>query len=60
MASNDPGYEARAANIIGSYLRPPQYAAVFSVDEKVAIQVPDRKGPMLPLWPRRAGRHGFE
>ena len=38
MASNDPQFEAKAADIIGLYLNPPQHAAVFCVDEKTAIQ----------------------
>jgi hypothetical protein len=38
MASNDPEFEAKAADIIGLYLNPPQHAAVFCVDEKTAIQ----------------------
>jgi hypothetical protein len=29
MASNDPDFEAKAADIIGLYLNPPQHAAVF-------------------------------
>lgn len=46
--------------MIGLYLNPPQHAAVFSVDEKTAIQALDRKDPVLPLSPGRAERHGFE
>jgi hypothetical protein len=42
------------------YINPPQHAAVFSVDEKTAIQALDRKDPVLPLSPGRAERHGFE
>jgi hypothetical protein len=34
MASNDPDFENKAADIIGLYLHPPQHAAVFCVDEK--------------------------
>ncbi len=60
MASNDPDFEAKAADIIGLYLHPPQHAAVFCVDEKTAIQALDRKDPVLPLSPGRAERHGFE
>jgi len=60
MASNDPNFEAKAAEIIGLYLHPPQHAAVFCVDEKTAIQALDRKDPVLPLSPGRAERHGFE
>jgi hypothetical protein len=30
MASNDPDFETKAADIIGLYLHPPQHAAVFA------------------------------
>jgi len=60
MASDDPEFEAKAADIIGLYLRPPQHAAVFCIDEKTAIQALDRLDPVLPLSPGRAERHGFE
>ncbi len=60
MASKDPDFETKAAEIIGLYLHPPQHAAVFCVDEKTAIQALDRKDPVLPLSPGRAERHGFE
>src|SRR6185295_52940 len=60
LASNDPDFETKAADVIGLYLNPPQHAAVFSVDEKTAIQALDRKDPVLPLSPGRAERHGFE
>jgi transposase len=60
MASNDPNFEEKAADIIGLYMNPPQHAAVFCVDEKTAIQALDRKDPVLPLSPGRAERHGFE
>jgi transposase len=60
MASTDPDFETKAADIIGLYLNPPQHAAVFCVDEKTAIQALDRTVPVLPLSPGRAERHGFE
>ncbi len=60
MASNDPDFEKKAADIIGLYVNPPQHAAVFCVDEKTAIQALDRFDPVLPLSPGRAERHGFE
>src|SRR5277367_1862726 len=60
MASNDPDFETKAADIIGLYLDPPQHAAVFCVDEKTAIQALDRLDPVLLLSPGRAERHGFE
>ena len=60
MASNDPDFEAKAADIIGLYMNPPRHAAVFCVDEKTAIQALDRLDPVLPLSPGRIERHGFE
>jgi len=60
MASDDPAFEEKAADIIGLYLKPPVHAAVFCVDEKSAIQALDRLDPVLPLSPGRAERHGFE
>ena len=60
MASDDPEFERKAADIIGLYLNLPQHAAVFCVDEKTAIQALDRLDPVLPLSPGRAERHGFE
>src|SRR5437868_7654838 len=60
MASNDPQFEEKAADIIGLYVNPPQHAAVFCVDEKSAIQALDRLDPVLPMTPGRAERHRFE
>jgi len=60
MASDDPDFETKAADIIGLYLNPPDHAAVFRVDEKTAIQALDRLDPVLPLSPGRIERHGFE
>src|SRR6266478_1526651 len=60
MASDDPDFEVKAADIIGLYLSPPQHAALFCVDEKTAIQALDRLDPVLPLSPGRLERHGFE
>ena len=60
LASDDPEFERKAADILGLYLHPPQHAAVFCVDEKTAIQALDRLDPVLPLSPGRAERHGFE
>jgi transposase len=59
MASNDPDFETKAADVIGLYLNPPQHAAVFCVDEKSAIQALDRLDPVLPLSPGRVEKHGF-
>jgi transposase len=60
VVSNDPQFESKAADIIGLYMNPPEYAAVFCVDEKTAIQALDRLDPVLPMSPGRAERHGFE
>jgi transposase len=60
VASPDPDFEEKAADIIGLYLNPPEHAVVFCVDEKTAIQALDRRDPILPLSPGRAERHGFE
>lgn len=60
MASDDPDFESKAADVIGLYVNPPQHAAVFCVDEKTAIQALDRLDPVLPLTPGRIERHGFE
>jgi transposase len=60
MASDDPDFEAKAADVIGLYLNPPKHAAVFCVDEKTHIQALDRLDPVLPLSPGRIERHGFE
>jgi transposase len=60
VASDDPDFEAKAADVIGLYVHPPQHAAIFCVDEQTAIQALDRTDPVLPLSPGRAERHGFE
>jgi transposase len=60
VASTDPEFERKAADVIGLYLAPPEHAVVLCVDEKTAIQALDRLDPVLPLSPGRAERHGFE
>lgn len=60
MASDDPDFETKAADVIALYIDPPQHAAVFCLDEKTAIQALDRLDPVLPLSPGRLERHGFE
>jgi hypothetical protein len=35
LRSTDPDFEAKAAEIIGLYLDPPQHAAVFCVDVRI-------------------------
>ena len=46
LASNDPDFESKAADIIGLYLNPPQHAAVFCVDEMTAFWALDRLDPV--------------
>ena len=60
MASDDPEFEKKAAEIIALYMDPPQHAAVFCVDEKSAIQALDRLDPVVPMLPGTVERHGFE
>ena len=60
MRSTDPDFETKAADVLGLSCDPPQYAAIFCLDEKTAIQALDRLDPVLPLSPGRAERHGFE
>lgn len=60
MASPDPHFEAKAKDILGLYLHPPEKAAVFCIDEKTAIQALDRTQPALPLRPGHPERHTAE
>src|SRR5260370_23168439 len=60
MASNDPDFQRKAADILGLYLNPPQHAAVFCVDEQTAIQALDRLDPVLPPSPVRLRRPGCQ
>lgn len=63
--SNDPNFEQKLEDVVGLYLKPPDNAVVFSVDEKSSIQALDRTQPGLPMKKGRAGtithdykRHG--
>ncbi len=60
VASPDPDFEAKAAVILGLYLRPPAHAVVLCIDEKSHIQALDRTQPALRLAPRRPERHSVE
>ena len=60
MVANDVDFEAKAAEVIGLYLEPPEHAVVFCVDEKTAIEALGRKDGKLPLAPGRAESRGFE
>ncbi len=59
MASDDPDFETKAADIIGLYVKPPQHAAVFCADERTAIQALDRLDPVLAVVARAAGAPRF-
>src|SRR5271165_2262995 len=41
--STDPEFTAKAADVVGLYLNPPQNALVLCVDEKPSIQALERK-----------------
>ena len=56
MASNDPDFERKAADIIGLYVNPPAHAAVFCVDEKTAIQALEGPGAAAVARPSGAAR----
>ena len=51
MASDDPGFEEKAADIIGLYIRHPAHAAAFCVDEKSVIQALDLLDSGFPFSP---------
>jgi len=59
MASNDPDFETKAADIIGLYLNPPQHAAVFCVDEKTAIQALRSSRSSVAAQSRTCGATGL-
>jgi transposase len=52
--SNDPEFAAKAADIVGLYLAPPENAVVLCVDEKPSIQALERKQGYLKLPNGRA------
>jgi transposase len=52
--STDPEFAAKAADIIGLYLAPPEHAIVLAVDEKPAIQALERAQGYLKLPNGRA------
>jgi transposase len=55
--STDPEFAAKAADIVGLYLAPPDHAIVLAVDEKPAIQALDRAQGYLKL-PNGRSLHG--
>lgn len=52
--STDPEFAAKAADIVGLYLNPPDHALVLAVDEKPAIQALERAQGYLKLPNGRA------
>src|SRR5437773_2566228 len=52
--SNDPHFTAKAADVVGLYLAPPQNAIVLCVDEKPSIQALERAQGYLKLPNGRA------
>jgi transposase len=55
--SSDPEFVAKAADIVGLYLAPPENAIVLAVDEKPAIQALERAQGYLKL-PNGRSLHG--
>ena len=56
--STDPAFAAKAADIIGLYLNPPENALVLSVDEKPSIQALERAQGWIRL-PNGKALNGF-
>ena len=52
--SNDPEFAAKAADVVGLYMAPPENALVISVDEKPSIQALERKQGYLKMPSGRA------
>jgi transposase len=51
MTSHDPEFWAKAGDVCGLYLNPPDNALVWSVDEKTGIQAKSRINPTRPAIP---------
>jgi transposase len=60
MTSHDPDFWAKAADVCGLYLNPPENAVVMSVDEKSGMQAKSRINPTKPAVPGKAVRREFE
>jgi transposase len=60
MTSHDPDFWAKAGDVCGLYLNPPQNAVVWSVDEKSGMQAKSRVNPTRPAVPGIAVRREFE
>jgi len=59
MASDDPDFELKTADIIGLYVKPPQHAAVFAWTKRPPSK-PSTGSTRCSLSPGRLERHGFE
>ena len=57
--STDPEFTAKAADIVGLYLNPPENALVVSVDEKPSIQALERPTGYVKTYDRKIVR-GFK
>ena len=60
MMSHDPDFWAKAGDVCGLYLNPPENAVVWSVDEKSGMQATSRINPTKPAVPGIAPRREFE
>jgi len=60
MTSHDPEFWAKAADVCGLYLNPPDNAVVWSVDEKSGMQAKSRVNPTKPAVPGIPVRREFE
>ncbi len=47
--SDDPQFVAKARDVVGLYMNPPDHAIVFSFDEKTKIQALERAQPIQPM-----------
>ena len=60
MTSHDPDFWAKAGDVCGLYLNPPENAVVWSVDEKSGMQATSRINPTKPAVPGIPARREFE
>ena len=58
MTSHDPDFDDKAVDICALYLEPEDNWAVFSIDEKTAIQAKSRTNPTRPSQPGGASGPG--
>jgi transposase len=60
MTSHDPEFWAKAGDVCGLYLNPPENALVWSVDEKSGMLAKSRINPTKSAVPGSAARREFE